>query len=49
MARLHTGLLSYYSGSTIAHRSEAPCPMASLPHPKRELMRLCARIGYTPH
>jgi hypothetical protein len=23
--------------------------MSSIPHPKRELLKLCARIGYTPH
>ncbi len=32
-----------------AFRHEAPRPMSSIPHPKRELLKLCARIGYTPH
>ncbi|MET0640341.1 MAG: hypothetical protein ABWZ19_10030 [Hyphomicrobium sp.] len=49
MARLHIGFHRYYSGGDIAHRHEAPCLMTSIPHPKRELLRLCARIGYTPH
>jgi hypothetical protein len=48
MALLHIEFLAY-DGGDIPHRHEAPRPMSSIPHPKRELLKLCARIGYTPH
>lgn len=49
MALSHIGFPAYYDGGDIAHRHERPCAMSSIPHPKRELLKLCARIGYTPH
>lgn len=36
-------------GAHLAPRREALSFMSSVPHPKRELLKLCARIGYTPH
>lgn len=47
MALLHIAYLAYDAG--VPHSHEAPRPMSSIPHPKRELLKLCARIGYTPH
>jgi hypothetical protein len=49
MALLHIGFPAYYDGGDIVHCHETPCPMSRIPHPKRELLKLCARIGYTPH
>jgi hypothetical protein len=49
MALLHIGFPAYYDGGEILRRYEEPRSMSSIPHPKRELLRLCARIGYTPH
>lgn len=49
MALLHIGFLAYYDGVDTLHCYEAPRSMSSIPHPKRELLKLCARIGYTPH
>jgi len=37
------------SASARAGCNETSRPMKSAPHPKRELLKLCARIGYTPH
>jgi hypothetical protein len=49
MALLHIGFPAYYRGGDIVHRRETQCLMSSIPYPKRELLKLCARIGYTPH
>ncbi|MBS0252525.1 MAG: hypothetical protein JSR78_15830 [Proteobacteria bacterium] len=49
MALLHIGFPAWYDGGDSVHRHEAPRSMSSIPHPKRELLKLCARIGYTPH
>ncbi|MFA5956027.1 hypothetical protein [Hyphomicrobium sp.] len=49
MALLHIGLPAYYDGGDIVHRPEGQRSMSSIPHPKLELLKLCARIGYTPH
>ncbi len=49
MALLHIAFPAYYDGGALSHRHEASRLMSSIPHPKRELMKLCARIGYTPH
>ncbi len=40
---------AYYMGGDIPRCHEASPAMISAPHPKRELLKLCARIGYTPH
>ncbi|SFV33291.1 hypothetical protein [Hyphomicrobium facile] len=37
------------SASAPAGCSETSRLMKSAPYPKRELLKLCARIGYTPH
>jgi hypothetical protein len=49
MALLHIVFPACYDGGDNVHRHEAPRSMGSIPHPKRELLKLCARIGYTPH
>jgi hypothetical protein len=49
MALLQIAFPDYYDGGESVHRHEARRPMSSIPHPKRELLKLCARIGYTPH
>lgn len=49
MALLHIKFRAYYDGGETSSRQERPHLMASVPHPKRELLKLCARIGYTPH
>jgi hypothetical protein len=49
MALLLIRLPAYYDGGDIVHRHEAPRSMGSIPHHKHELLKLCARIGYTPH
>ena len=49
MALLHIVFPAYYDGGDISDLNEASRPMTSIPHPKRELMKLCARVGYTPH
>jgi hypothetical protein len=46
---LHIVFPAYYDDGGFFHRHEASRVMTSIPHPKRELLRLCARIGYTPH
>ncbi len=40
---------AYDKGSDRLHRRRTSRAMHNIPHPKRELMKLCARIGYTPH
>jgi hypothetical protein len=36
--------------SRVSLRSQIPAYVVdSGPHPKRELLKLCARIGYAPH
>ncbi|WP_156150709.1 hypothetical protein [Hyphomicrobium sp. 99] len=37
------------SASASAGRNETARAGKRAPHPKRELLKLCARIGYTPH
>ena len=49
MALLHIDFLAYYDGDEVVYRHEASRPMSSIPNPKRELLKLCARVGYTPH
>jgi hypothetical protein len=49
MALLHIEFPAYYGGYDGAHDHEALRVMKSIPPPKRELLKLCARIGYTPH
>ncbi len=49
MLLLHIELPAYYDGCDGGHDHEALRVMKSIPHPKRELLKLCARVGYTPH
>ena len=49
MALLSNEFPAYYMRGDISRCDEASRAMTSVPHPKRELMKLCARIGYTPH
>lgn len=44
-------LPAFFADSALAQAgcSGTSRPMKSAPHPKRELLKLCARIGYTPH
>jgi hypothetical protein len=49
MALLSNEFPAYYMRGDISRCHEASRAMTSVPHPKRELMKLCARIGYTPH
>ncbi len=41
--------ISSDSASALADCSKTARLGMRSPHPKRELLKLCARIGYTPH
>ncbi|HET6390893.1 hypothetical protein [Hyphomicrobium sp.] len=38
------------NNASVSAACSDPAPLRKrCPHPKRELLKLCARIGYTPH